>query len=546
MTNNLNKIVLFIFFAISGYYLIVFNMGLSPNDDFNLINSIESLQYYLPYSENNKYYNPIDFGRFTPLTAMEYNLMFFITNIYSFKTIFITHYVQFLIFEILIFALAIRYSISLKILFLINFIIIFSPSFSILFMKTQLNERNVFILSLIISYLFLRISEKPKKNLETFFLCFFSICYLLYKEISFMQLISLGTLTLFLKNKNKNIIFYSIFNIIISIAYLIYYFMFIGSDHISNYSDSNWEFIKFIKVFVHYIFIYDPIIYLIIIPFIFLIFYKKIINNDFLLKNYEVLCLSSLAIIVFYIYKPINSQYYFMSIYGFSIPIVFNYLKDFNLKKFKLIFVLPFLLYIFNALPISMHNYSFLKINSIAFNDIMIKTNKIYKNHFYNNKQMTLTLNSLQPGSGIFTYYIYEVFICYYLEDCKDLDLISNMKWDIKNANEFEYIVGNNKNLSIYKNITKPINEIDISILGNFFYLNINSNTYENKKYLIQNYDLKEYYCTSFNFIPDLNLKELARLILNNIRLDNNYFGLTLHKNRIKDPNFCIMTNENL
>ena len=44
------------------------------------------------------------------------------------------------------------------------------------------------------------------------------------------------------------------------------------------------------------------------------------------------------------------------------------------------------------------------------------------------------------------------------------------MKWDIKNANKFPYIVGNNTNLSIYKNITKPISEIDILILGNFLF----------------------------------------------------------------------------
>ena len=88
MSNNFNKILFFFIFAIPGYYLIVHNMWLSPNDDFNLINSIENFKYYFPYSDNNKYYNPINFGRFTPLTAMEYNLIFFsgiilVTNIYD-------------------------------------------------------------------------------------------------------------------------------------------------------------------------------------------------------------------------------------------------------------------------------------------------------------------------------------------------------------------------------------------------------------------------------------------------------------------------------
>jgi hypothetical protein len=546
MSNNFNRILFFFIFAIPGYYLIVHNMWLSPNDDFNLVNSIENLKYYFPYSDDNKYYNPISFGRFTPLTAMEYNLIFLISGNYSVKSIFITHYIQFLIFELFIIYFAVKYSISFKKLLIINLLIILTPGFSTIFLKTQLNERNIFILSIIISYLFMKIYQKPeKKILSTCLLCFFSILYLLYKEISFIQLISLGFLILFLKNKNSNVIFYSLFNIIISIIFLIYYFTYVGGEHIDNYSQSKWSFIQFTKIFIHYI-LYDPIIFILLVPGLLVLILKRIINKDYFLKDYEVLCISSLAIIIFYIYKPINSQYYFISIYGFSIPLLFNYLKNLNSKNFNRILIFPFLIYLLNSLPISLHNYSYLKNNSKAFNDIMIKTSKIYEEKFLNKETMTVSLSSLKSGSGIFTYYIYEIFLCYYLKNCKDLDLISDMKWDIKNANKFPYIVGNNTNLSIYKNITKPISEIDILILGNFFYLNINSNNQINKELLINDYNLKEYYCTNLSYIPDYNLKELLRYFSKYIKLKNNYFNLSEYKHRIKDPNFCLMVNKNI
>ncbi len=541
---NINWCILLFGFFVAAYALVILiNPQLGPTNDFTFLRTLQSGKFMLYYNANFPYYDAAQLGRFSPFTAMEYNLFGLFSKSPSPFWYYFYHAVQFVIFAVLIVKLLAKFTANKFILYGVPTLFFLTPGFTISWFQMQINERNVI-----------------------FFLAVFLLCYLLYlkerKAIYFIlglisanlaihsketAFIAIGAFAFFhlifsWKTANKKIKILNGLLLLSSVIYIAIYYFFVWLNRGSAlYLNTSFNFyLTFIKNFLNYGFFSDPILILILLPLIIWRMYKVFIRRREAHPLYDSMLLAASAYIAVFFALNMYGPYYLLPAYIFAFPSLIYFFNKEIPKNFfwKTAGAATGFVLIFNVLPSGIHYLTYNKYLPVNFNktlDFLIQD--IGSRHF--NERANIFLDGVDRGTGRGAYFVLAEFI--------QFKGLSNEKFDLKSNTETE-----NPSPLIAK-IDTPFtvfqkDELDKIVSGDYLIVSPqNTEKSINKNYLQSlGGDYKLVFKTESWFaFPQLNLKTLVKYFLSK-RLSQNQKagGVMVNENLMDWPDYYVFVRK--
>lgn len=305
--------------------LLVSHAAFGIIDDHHFTESILS-------GKNLKFFIVPESGRFYPLDGQEYNLISFLSKdpvwFYMFNALELMLIAWLLI---KIGKLAVNDS-SVKLPYVIAFLIIFSPGFATAWTRLLVPERNILLLFAIFVYNYLLFKKSYRyKHFVIGILA--AAVSLFYKETSFIFIGAIGIIgSIFDSVERRNKIFYFALCLISVIWLMMYITFFIWSHPFKCYAQTQVSYLKTIPACLGFYLLFDPLIIISMLSIMYIKFseLKKGINTKF--KTDDILLASGLIYVL---------AYFMLKLYGYHylLPVVcvlpYILLKNFNFKDLK-------------------------------------------------------------------------------------------------------------------------------------------------------------------------------------------------------------------
>ena len=563
---------IFIIFIATYIFALLINANLAPNDDFMMLRTLQSDKPFLYYSADFPYYNLAKYGRFTPLAALEYNIFLPFSKSPSPFLYYLYHATQFLI---LIFILLKIFELSIpkkSTRYLLIMLLSLIPGFTFVWFRTQLPERNfIFFLA---AFLLFFINYAQKKQWGYFTLTLISAnLTIYYKEIAF---IIVGAFAFFYllsswKQSDKKTKILCALIILSALIYVIIYGLYIlpkGGAFTHGKNASIPFYVTLLKNLLNYGFMTDPLIIFIFLPLCIWRLKQIFIKHKITEPLYDSMLFSAFLFVIAYFILNIQGAHYFMPIYVFVIPSVFYFLSQKSCKKssgaiesnwtlkilhlqnfqppWKCLIIITAFLFLFNSLPLGIHNLTYNKYMALNFNKTLnFLTNDIKINH--SGERANVFLDGLNKGSGNWNYFIVSEFLLHRELTTKQFDLRAQIE-DVKVSKSQPLPIAIPKialPYSIFQN-EKP-SQIKT---GDYLIVSSLSTDFSKKNNGDKNYlkSLENEYNLAFKTtsklaFPMLTLKEAARYLLykyNNLQPGKKLFTMDIRKPNFESPDFYV------
>ena len=451
-------------------------------------------------------------GRFFPLTGQEYNIVSFFSSLPS--IFYVYNMFQFVVVIYLIYKILAVYVIDKinrkSITFGIILLMIFSPGFVTAWFRLFVGERSMLMFFLIFFLLYLLYQKKQKYVYLACGLLAANLA-LYYKEPSFLML---GGFTFFhllsgWKSLNIKQRLFDVLLIVSAITFsLVYFFVIFTKKGIVNYGDTPYNpIITFIKNMFSYM-LSDPFLIVLLLGLFLYRFYEIISRKKKLEPLYDATIFSGVAYVLFFLKFKVFNYHYLLPAYVFSIFGLVHFLirKEYIKKKVcKCLFGVAIVIYIFSALPVSLHLISYYKNVPNTFQDTLgFLTKYINKEE----KRVTIYLDGVDRGGGKEIYVSFANYFNY--KGLRDIQF--DFKSDISSRNSVIFLEGNPESpfTVFHDSGTSQCEAGDLLVLTPY------TSKFVDQRYLNElknNYELIYHSKAAFS-IPNISIKSLLKYCL--------------------------------
>jgi len=321
------------------------------------------------------YFSGTFYGRFSPascyLSQISYNLF------KSIRFIFFINLVEFMIFGFFL------YKFLPKIIclnfYIILFLIIFSPAFTINFFDIRTIEDELVVVIILLIICWIKFIRTEKWFYGISFLI--TLNFFIYsKEIAFIACtFFLLSYLLNIKNNKIKIIIY--IGLISNLIFIVQYIFFVYEKNTLIYAipqSNNYDLlITYIKAFINYSLFSDPFIWIMLVPYGFLRAFNIIFKNSKVCISDQCLfaaCAYSFSYLTIGVYGP----YYLLPAYIFAIPTLYKIIKFYSNRN--IIIILTIIFSLINSIPYSLYSINYGFVNNLNFNKLIIYlTNELSK-----------------------------------------------------------------------------------------------------------------------------------------------------------------------
>lgn len=419
--------------------LFIVQPRLGPTDDFVFLDTLQKSKPLVYFSNSFPYYDVVSMGRFTPISALEYNIFLPFTRTPSPFLYFAFHAVQFLIFSFLLIKILRKVTSNNGLIYSTAIILFLTPAFTISWFRLQLGDRNVlfFFAFFILAYQSFFKSEKIRYLVLTLF---FANIALYYKEVAFMALGAFASARLIFAAKTVSIRNKALDWLLgaSALLYLILYYIFIYPKISSSavYLPRGDFLISFIKNVLNYAVFSDSILILLVLPIFCVRMFQVFIKKHEAHQLYDPLLAASVAYVLGYLLViRVYGPYYLLPAYVLGLPpVIFFFSNKFKTRFWHGALGVTLFFTIFNTVPAGLYYLSYNKYLPINFNktlDFLIKD--IGEKHL--NDRPSIFFYGVDRGPGRGTYDIFAEFMKFKGASDLSYDLKSDVRTLIPTPN---------------------------------------------------------------------------------------------------------------
>jgi len=402
-------------FAFIYVVVLISHAALGPTDDFVFLRTLQQGKPLLYYSSSFPYYDMYKIGRFSPLTAMEYNLVGLFSRSPDPAWYYAIHAIQLLAFLVLMVALLRSLKLSYRWSCLIAALLTLLPGFTFTWFRLQMTEHDVLIAFLV--FLLAYLAEREKHRLSTFLVTLTAAnIALYYKETAFIAIgaFALAHQLLSRPPERLNLRRLDLLLIVSVLFYLFLYAVLIlpGGGILSYGKDAQSFLAVTFKNFLNYTFVSDSFLMLVIVPLAlwrFIVLLRRRAEPE---PIADALLFASVAYIAGFALLRFSSVYYFLPLYALALPAAFWLLrqKQYRKRGWKILIAVTIFCTAVNTIPLGLHQLTYYKYQSVNFNralDTIIADARTRPAH----ARANIFLAGLNRGSGNWTYFIVSEFL---------------------------------------------------------------------------------------------------------------------------------------
>lgn len=410
---------LLLFFVITYCFLLITKASLGYfNDDVVFLRTLQSGKPLLYYNPDFPYYNPIEWGRFTPPGAMEYNIaaLFFGASVTGY---FIFHAIQFVFTIIILLKILSGITSNIFIKYLTPIFLFLTPALVAPWFQLQLNERNLVFLFSIFIWSYLKFSENQK--LRFAIIAFLSATLAIwYKETAFVVPLTFATSHLVLTRKNQNAgekkLDWSLIGS--SLLYLAAYTILVLPRIKTAFAGITGiipETQSLIATFFKRGQLADPLIIYIALPLFLVRLFQVFVKKQKPEPVFDSLLAATTAYVLAFTVLKIYTEYYLAPSYVTALPTIIYFLatkKYLSKKSWKITCVIVAIFTIINVIPRGIYSIAFHKYIPINFN----KTLEFLQKEAAKNPEKNISVfldGSLRTSSGQWEYFNFQEFLAH-------------------------------------------------------------------------------------------------------------------------------------